>query len=145
MGAELEQLKNDVVSACRILSQHSLVEGFGHVSARIFDSDQFIITPRISLALVTEAQLLTMNLNGEVVAGSHPAPFEAALHCAIMKMKPQVNAIARIHARVAMAVSLPAGSRYSLCRTLSPQQNWARKSQARSATNRRFCSEGMVR
>jgi ribulose-5-phosphate 4-epimerase/fuculose-1-phosphate aldolase len=64
MGAELEQLKNDVVSACRILSQRNLVEGFGHVSARIFDSDQFIITPRISLALVTEADLLTMNLNG---------------------------------------------------------------------------------
>ena len=106
MGAELEQLKNDVISACRILSQRNLVEGFGHVSARIFDSDQFIITPRISLALVTEAQLLTMNLNGEVIAGSHPAPFEAALHCAIMKMKPQVNAITRIHARVANMFSV---------------------------------------
>ena len=106
MGAELEQLKNDVVSACRILSQRNLVEGFGHVSARIFDSDRFIITPRISLALVTEAQLLTMNLNGEVVAGSHPAPFEAALHCAIMKMKPRINAIARIHARVANMFSV---------------------------------------
>jgi ribulose-5-phosphate 4-epimerase/fuculose-1-phosphate aldolase len=104
MGAELEQLKNDVVSACRILSQRNLVEGFGHVSARILDSDQFIITPRISLALVTEVQLLTMNLNGEVIAGSHPAPFEAVLHCAIMKT--QVNAIARIHARVANMFSV---------------------------------------
>lgn len=106
MGPELEQLKKDVVSACRILSQRNLVEGFGHVSARIIDSDQFFITPRISLALVTEAELLTMNLNGEIVAGSHPAPFEAALHCAVMKMKPQVNAIARIHARVANMFSV---------------------------------------
>jgi ribulose-5-phosphate 4-epimerase/fuculose-1-phosphate aldolase len=106
MGPDLLQLKKDVVSACRILSQQKLVEGFGHVSARIVGSDQFIITPRISLALVTEAELLTMNLNGEVVSGSRPAPFEAALHSAIMKMKPRVNAIARIHARVANMFSV---------------------------------------
>jgi ribulose-5-phosphate 4-epimerase/fuculose-1-phosphate aldolase len=31
----IEQLKNDVISASRILSQQNLVEGFGHVSARI--------------------------------------------------------------------------------------------------------------
>jgi ribulose-5-phosphate 4-epimerase/fuculose-1-phosphate aldolase len=106
MEPDVQQLKKDVVSACRILSQQNLVEGFGHVSARIVDSDQFIITPRISLALVTQAELLTMNLNGEVVAGSHPAPFEAALHSAIMKMKPRVNAITRIHARVANMFSV---------------------------------------
>ena len=106
MGPDLQQLKKDVVSACRILSRQKLVQGFGHVSARIIDSERFIITPRISLALVTEAELLTMNLNGEVVAGNHPAPFEAALHAAIMRMKPQVNAITRIHARVANIFSV---------------------------------------
>jgi ribulose-5-phosphate 4-epimerase/fuculose-1-phosphate aldolase len=106
MGPDLQQLKKDVVSACRILSSQKLVQGFGHVSARILDSDRFIITPRISLALVTEAELLTMNLNGEVVAGNHPAPFEAALHAAIMRMKPPVNAITRIHARVANIFSV---------------------------------------
>src|SRR5918992_1975592 len=106
MEPELEQLKKDVVSACRILSQRNLVEGFGHVSARIVDSDQFIITPRISLALVTETELLTMNLSGEVVAGNHPAPFEAALHAAIMRMKPRVNAVTRVPARVANIFSV---------------------------------------
>ena len=106
MEPDVQQLKKDVVSACRILSQRNLVEGFGHVSARIVDSDQFIITPRLSLALVTQAELLTMNLNGEVIAGSHPAPFEAALHSAILKMKPRVNAITRIHARIANMFSV---------------------------------------
>jgi ribulose-5-phosphate 4-epimerase/fuculose-1-phosphate aldolase len=106
MGPDLQQLKKDVVSACRILSRQNLVQGFGHVSARIIDSDQFIITPRISLALVTEAELLTMNFNGEVVAGDHPAPFEAALHASIMKTKPRINAITRIHARVANMFSV---------------------------------------
>jgi len=56
-------LKKDVISACRILSHKRLVEGFGHVSARIPDSELFILTPRIGLALVTEKELLTINFD----------------------------------------------------------------------------------
>jgi L-ribulose-5-phosphate 4-epimerase len=102
----IEQLKNDVISACRILSDQKLVEGFGHVSARIPGSDRFILTPRISLALVKADELLTVNLKGEVIEGSTAAPFEAWLHTALMKSKPSVNAITRIHARVANIFSV---------------------------------------
>ncbi len=68
----VNQLRKDIISASRILSHLKLVEGFGHVSARIPDSDRFFITPRISLALVSEEQLLTLNLNGEIVEGQPP-------------------------------------------------------------------------
>jgi len=101
-----ESLKKDIVSACRILSQQKLVEGFGHVSARLPDPNLFLLTPRVSLALIQEADLLTLNLDGEVVEGRHPAPFEAWLHTAIMKAKPKVTAITRIHARVANMFSV---------------------------------------
>jgi HCOMODA/2-hydroxy-3-carboxy-muconic semialdehyde decarboxylase len=100
------QLRKDVISAAHILSHQRLVEGFGHVSARLADSDLFLITPRVSLAMVTERELLTMNLAGEVVEGHQPPPFEAWLHTAILKAKPQVNAITRIHARVANMFSV---------------------------------------
>ena len=103
---ESNRLKTDLVNACRILADQKLVAGFGHVSARLPDSDLFVITPRISLALVRETDLLTMNLNGEVVAGNAAAPFEAWLHTAIMKAKPAVNAVTRIHARVANMFSV---------------------------------------
>ncbi len=102
----LSDLKRDVISACRILGEQKLVEGFGHVSARLPDSQSFLLTPRISLALVGETDLLTLNLDGKVVEGHHPAPFEAWLHTAIMKSKPSVNAITRIHARVANMFSV---------------------------------------
>src|SRR6516165_1152517 len=85
----VDQLKSEVVSACKILSKQKLVEGFGHVSARIPDSDRFLLTPRISLAMVKEEEdLLTLNLAGEIVAGNYPAPFESWLHAAIMKSQP---------------------------------------------------------
>ncbi|HTN72744.1 MAG TPA: class II aldolase/adducin family protein, partial [Methylomirabilota bacterium] len=100
------QIRKDIISACRILSHKKLVEGFGHVSARIPNSELFLLTPRVSLALVTEKDLLTMNLQGEVVEGSHPAPSETWLHTAMMRAKPNVNAITRIHARVANMFSV---------------------------------------
>lgn len=102
----IDQLKKDVISACRILSHQKLVEGFGHVSARIPDSDLFLMTPRVGLALVKEGDLLTMNLNNEVVEGDQPMPSETWLHTAIMKSKPRVNAITRFHARVANIFSV---------------------------------------
>jgi HCOMODA/2-hydroxy-3-carboxy-muconic semialdehyde decarboxylase len=102
----LSGLKRDMVSACRILSEKKLVEGFGHVSARIPDTELFLLTPRIGLALVKESDLLTVDLQGQVVEGSRGAPFEAWLHTAIMKTKPRVNAITRIHARVANIFSV---------------------------------------
>jgi ribulose-5-phosphate 4-epimerase/fuculose-1-phosphate aldolase len=102
----ISHLRQDIISACRILSQQKLVEGFGHVSARIPKSEQFLITPRIALALVEEPDLLTMNLEGKIVEGEHSAPFEAWLHIAIMRSKPRVNAITRIHARTANIFSV---------------------------------------
>lgn len=102
----IDTLRADVISACRILSQQQLVEGFGHVSARIGDRDRFIITPRISLELVQANELLIMDLKGNIIEGSAPPPFEAWLHTAIMKTNPRVNAITRIHARKANIFSV---------------------------------------
>jgi len=104
--AHIPQLRKDIVSACRILSHQKLVAGFGHVSARIANSQRFVMTPRISLALVKERDLLTVNLKGEIVEGSQPAPSETWLHAALMKAKPEVHAITRIHARVANMFSV---------------------------------------
>ena len=99
MKKNIPELKKNLIAACRILSQEGLVYGFGHVSARIPESDRFILTPRVSLALVKEKDLLALNLKGEVVEGKSTPPFEAALHTAIYKRRTNINAIARTHGR----------------------------------------------
>jgi ribulose-5-phosphate 4-epimerase/fuculose-1-phosphate aldolase len=101
MKNNVVDLKKNLISACRILSQEELVRGFGHVSARIPGTDLFLLTPRVSLALVKEKDLLTLDLQGKVVVGKSAAPFEAPLHAAIFKRRADVQAIARIHARKA--------------------------------------------
>ena len=100
------QIKKNLIIACRVLSGEGLVHGFGHMSARLPDSDLFLLTPRISLALVKERDLLVLNLKGEIVAGNSPAPFEAPLHTAIFNGRAEVRAIARIHGRRANIFSV---------------------------------------
>lgn len=94
-----DRIRKDLVTACRILSNEGLVRGFGHVSARIPDSDLFLLTPRVSLALVREKDLLTLSLEGDLIEGKSAPPFEAPLHIAIFKARPDVQAVARIHGR----------------------------------------------
>ena len=101
MKKNLSAVKKDLIAACRILSHLGLVKGFGHVSARIPDSDRFLLTPRVSLALVKEKDLLVLNSKGEVVAGKLPAPFEAPLHAAVLAARSEIHAVARIHGRKA--------------------------------------------
>jgi L-ribulose-5-phosphate 4-epimerase len=106
MKNNIASLKKDLIAACRILSHEELVRGFGHVSARIPGTYRFLLTPRVSLALVKEKELLTMNLDGKVVDGKSTPPFEAPLHAAIFSQRPDVQAIARIHARKANYFSI---------------------------------------
>jgi ribulose-5-phosphate 4-epimerase/fuculose-1-phosphate aldolase len=98
MAERTLQLKKDVIAACKILTEKKLVEGFGHISARIPESNLFILTPRIGLDLLTEKDLLVCNLSDEVVRGRRPPPIEAPLHSAILRRRPDVMAVTRIHA-----------------------------------------------
>ncbi|HXG51529.1 MAG TPA: class II aldolase/adducin family protein [candidate division Zixibacteria bacterium] len=106
METEIRRLKDDIVCACRILDRERLIQGFGHVSCRIPGTDRFLLTPRVSLALVGAEDLLTIDLTGKVVEGRHAPPFEAPLHLAIFQTMPRVGAIARVHARVANMFSV---------------------------------------
>lgn len=99
MEEKSAQIRKKLITACRILSREGLVHGFGHMSARLSGSDLFILTPRVSLALVKDKDLLVLNLKGELVEGKSTPPFEAPLHTAIFNGRADIHAIARIHGR----------------------------------------------
>jgi len=102
----------DIVRACRILAAESLVEAFGHVSARLSGSS-FLITPRKGLASVTATELLTVRVDvGRdgplmVVEGDPAAlPVEAAIHAAIYEARPDVGGIVRDHAEASSVLGI---------------------------------------
>jgi HCOMODA/2-hydroxy-3-carboxy-muconic semialdehyde decarboxylase len=82
-----------------VLTHFRIVEGFGHVSARLAGSERLLITPRRALGLVTDAELIEIDLEGRQVAGDSNPPLELAIHLAIYRRRTDVNAIVRGHPR----------------------------------------------
>ena len=71
---DLEVIKSDLVKASHILHQQGIAAAFGHVSARIPETDTFIFPPRTSPALVRADNLLELDVEGNqlsVMASQH--------------------------------------------------------------------------
>jgi ribulose-5-phosphate 4-epimerase/fuculose-1-phosphate aldolase len=97
--ASSPHLRAEVLTACRVLSHFRIVEGFGHVSARVPDSDRMLITPRKALGLVADAELVEVDGEGKQRAGEDRPPLEWHMHQAVYRRRPEVMAIARGHPR----------------------------------------------
>jgi ribulose-5-phosphate 4-epimerase/fuculose-1-phosphate aldolase len=98
MNPERQRIAEDVVKASKILIKRGICEAFGHVSARLPDSDRFLITPSSSLAMVRGPDdLVEMNLMGDKVDGRNPQPYEVWLHTCLYRARPDVGGIARTH------------------------------------------------
>ena len=93
------ELRAEVLTACRVLTYFRIVEGFGHVSARVPGSDRILITPRRALGLVSEDELVELDADGRQVAGEGRPPLEVPMHLAVYRRRPEVMAIARGHPR----------------------------------------------
>ena len=59
---------------CRILTDQSILDAYGHLSARLSDRpDQFMISRGMSPALVEPEDFIVLDLDGKMMAGSgHP-------------------------------------------------------------------------
>ena len=97
--ASSPELRAEVLAACKVLTHFRIVEGFGHVSARLAGTERILITPRRALGLVTEAELVELDLSGRQVAGDGRPPLEVPMHLAVYRRRPDVMAIARGHPR----------------------------------------------
>lgn len=104
MSREDIDLQDLIVTGCQILTEQGLVEGFGHLSARLPDGN-ILMTPRRAIALVQADELITLDLEGNVVAGERPA-LEVAMHLAVYRARPDVQAIARTHSRACAVLSV---------------------------------------
>lgn len=101
--ASSEDLRREIALACRVLSYFGIVEGFGHVSARVPGSDRILITPRIALGLVGINDLCEFEPDGRHVAGEMRPPLETAMHLGVYKARPDVKSIVRGHPRCVAA------------------------------------------
>ena len=98
-----ESLKTDIAWASRILATHGQGDyTLGHVSVR--DGDLVHMKRNgIGLEEVTPADVLTIDLDGNRVAGEGRIHLEAALHTEVYRARPDVRSVVHTHPPYATA------------------------------------------
>jgi ribulose-5-phosphate 4-epimerase/fuculose-1-phosphate aldolase len=102
-GAPDPQLIEDLVAANRILADHGLLDGWGHVSVRHNrDPNRYLMARGMSAELVTAQDILEFDLDSRPV-DTHGLPMSALfteryIHGEIYKLRPDVIAIVHTHA-----------------------------------------------
>jgi len=93
-----DALIEDLVAANRILAQHGIVDGFGHVSVRDGrDAQRFLLSRSIAPALVSAADILEFDLESRTLDAKGPGYSERFIHGEIYKARPDVKAIVHSH------------------------------------------------
>jgi HCOMODA/2-hydroxy-3-carboxy-muconic semialdehyde decarboxylase len=92
-------LLEDLVAANRILSDHGVLDAYGHISARDPGSRQhYWISRAMSPALVTATDIIACDLdNNPVRPGETRLFFERVIHGEIYKARPDVMAVLHDH------------------------------------------------
>lgn len=91
-------LREDLVTCTRLLVFCEILDYSGHVSARIPSTDHILIQPRdMSRAALSPADLLVVNLDGEVVEGDVPPPAETDIHTGVYRARPDVGMVCHGH------------------------------------------------
>lgn len=95
----VETLKEQIVIGSRILLRHQVLDGFGHVSARIpGSSDRFLLSRRIAPGLIGREDILEFGLDGEPVSERGAATFlERHIHSGIYTARADVMSIVHSH------------------------------------------------
>jgi len=104
-----ENLKDQLITACKILVQQKLDSGpFGNVSIRIPGTKQFLINPEnLVFEELAVEDVVTMDLHGNVLAGQHSEPHPGEfIHREIYRARQDVGAIVHTHSTNTVLISL---------------------------------------
>ena len=99
VGALDSQLTGDLAAAYRILAQHEVLDGFGHISVRHNRSaNRFVMSRSLAPGLVTAADLIEFDLDGNAIdARGRGLYSERFIHAEVYRARSDVKAIVHAH------------------------------------------------
>jgi L-fuculose-phosphate aldolase len=105
MTTEMD-LKQEIVCICRMLHRKNyLAATDGNVSVRL--QDRLLTTPSgVHKGLMEAEQVLTVDLNGRVLAGEGKPTSEIRMHLLAYELRPEVKAVVHAHLPYATACTL---------------------------------------
>ena len=98
-SAELKQLTDKLMMACRILDHEGVTDGYGHISVRVPGADAFITIANVSPGCVTRDRLIMQDLDGNYLDGAKTPPNEWPIHSCILKARPEIVSVAHTHSK----------------------------------------------
>jgi len=94
-----EHLRDQLVTANRILANEGIIQGFGHVSVRLPESDAMLISVSRSPAFVTREDIIKTDFDGNVLDDREGRLYkETVIHRAIYRDRNDVDAVVHHHA-----------------------------------------------
>lgn len=92
-------LKEDLVVAYRILAEHGVIDGYGHVSVRSeTNPERYWLSRSLAPELVTEDDLMEYDLDSKPVdARGRESVRERFIHGEVFKARPEINAVVHNH------------------------------------------------
>ncbi len=107
------QVRQDLAACYRLFVKYGWTDLiFTHLSARVPDHpDQYLINPYgLFFHEITASSLLKVDFEGNVISGDYPYNDAGhSIHTAVLRARPDVNAVLHSHTRAGMAVSCMKG------------------------------------
>jgi len=95
---EVDQLKEKVALATRMLARQGIIASSGHISARIPGTDRVLIGPGdVTRDILTADDIVTVDLNSKKIDGKRKDPLETEIHTGIYRARPDVMAVVHSH------------------------------------------------
>jgi ribulose-5-phosphate 4-epimerase/fuculose-1-phosphate aldolase len=101
----IEALKEKMVLCCKVLQRQGLVDGYGHLTARLPDG-RILSTPHMPPGKVALRDLIIIDALGKKLEGFGEPNGETAMHTSIYKARADVQCILHYHADEVVAISV---------------------------------------
>lgn len=100
-----EAIKEKMVLACKVLQNQGMVDGYGHLTARLPDN-RILSTPHMPPGKVALRDIIVIDAQGKKLEGFGEPNGETAMHTSIYKARPDVSCILHYHPDELVAVSI---------------------------------------
>ena len=92
-----DELIGKLLKAWHFLYRRGFIGGFGHLSARIPDSDLFLLARHSLGPRAVAEDFLVVDLRGRKVAGTGDLPGEFPIHLEILRARPDIGSVVHYH------------------------------------------------
>ncbi len=100
----IEAVKEKMVLACKVLQKQRVLDGYGHLTARLSDG-RILSTPHMPPGKVALRDLIIIDADGNKLEGHGEPNGETAMHTSIYKARADVQCILHYHPDELIAVA----------------------------------------